>query len=191
MKKSILISAYPKWVFKILNGEKAAYVCKAKPTCELPITVYMYCTQRGEKPYNGLVFDNEGKGLVNKALIPYSARGDQHHRLLNGKVVAKFTLNKVEEIDLEKDWNEEYERLTAMTKEEAQVYADTHTHIAIWYIDNLVILEEPMLINELCFEIPSKSYVKWAEKNTVGGGVIVQSVMKAPQTYSYVLVEED
>ena len=168
MKKVIIISAYPKWVHKILQGYKKAYVCKVKPTCELPITVYVYCTKRG---HFEIGVDD---------VIRYLPGNN-----LKGKVVAKFTLNKVEEINLETDWNEEYERLTAMTREEALVYADQHETIAIWHIDNPVILVEPLLLNEAFYNVPTKKQLKENPH-----GVIVQSIMKAPQTYTYALTKE-
>ena len=35
--KAIMISIKPKWVAKILNGEKTIEIRKAMPKCELPI----------------------------------------------------------------------------------------------------------------------------------------------------------
>ena len=43
--KSILISIKPKWVAKILNGEKTIEIRKTMPKCDLPIDVYIYCTK--------------------------------------------------------------------------------------------------------------------------------------------------
>lgn len=93
--KSILISIKPEWVAKILNGEKTIEIRKTAPKCELPIDVYIYCTH-GYK-LNDLRKENIGiefgisKSKSNNViwLIP---------PIINGKVVAKFTLREVEEI---------------------------------------------------------------------------------------------
>lgn len=69
----IIISIRPKWVAKILKGEKTLEIRKTAPKCDLPIDVYIYCT-----------------------------KGDYIGHLSNkyvGKIVAKFTLNKVERIE--------------------------------------------------------------------------------------------
>ena len=70
--KSILISIKPKWVAKILGRDKTIEIRKTAPKCELPIDVYIYCTK------------GSFIGYLSKIYV--------------GKVVAKFTLRKVEEI---------------------------------------------------------------------------------------------
>ena len=44
-------SIKPKYVAKILNGEKTIEVRKSKPKSKLPIQVYIYCT-KGKKNYH-------------------------------------------------------------------------------------------------------------------------------------------
>ena len=107
MKKAILISIKPEWVEKILNGEKTIEIRKTMPNCELPIDVYIYCTK--EKPY--LLREIENK---NNIFLALTSRSDCHNYdteygmnceyereccdSLNGKVVAKFTLNEISNI---------------------------------------------------------------------------------------------
>ena len=79
MKKAILISIRPEWVAKILNGKKTIEIRKTAPKCELPIDVYIYCTKGFSR--GPLGYFKEGKLVV-----------------LQGKVVAKFALKKVEPI---------------------------------------------------------------------------------------------
>ena len=81
--KTIMISIKPEFVQKTLNGNKTIEIRKTMPKCELPCKVYIYCT-KGKKLYKCVSnFDED---------------------LLNGKVVAEFTLNKVE--ILERDLND-------------------------------------------------------------------------------------
>ena len=94
--QAIMISIQPQWVEKILNGEKTIEIRKTKPKIKLPCKVYIYCTKGQELWGDGTgetwygVDENEDMQLVHE-LNPTLAR-------LNGKVVAEFTLNKVEEI---------------------------------------------------------------------------------------------
>lgn len=102
--KHILISIKPEWVEKILNGDKTIEIRKTRPKCELPCKVYIYCT-KGNKE---LRLFNQKVCISHK--IPrtktYSKAqqkaytkfiGDESQSL-NSKVVAEFTLNKVEKI---------------------------------------------------------------------------------------------
>lgn len=81
--KAILISIKPKWVAKILNGEKTIEIRKTMPKCALPIDVYIYCMK--DKKYELCYPTN----FDNKLLV--------YDKVVNGKVVAKFTLNNIDE----------------------------------------------------------------------------------------------
>lgn len=122
--KAILMSIKPKWVAKILNGEKTIEIRKSIPKCNLPIDVYIYCTK--DKKYANLV--NRGG-------------------FLTGMVVAKFTLNKTQEIRFD---NKEIQKQASLTEEELFDYLfidepyheDMHKGYA-WFIDNLEIFDKP------------------------------------------------
>ena len=124
MSKAILISIKPKWVAKILNGEKTIEIRKSIPKCNLPIDVYIYCTK--DKKYANLV--NRGG-------------------FLTCMVVAKFTLNKIQEIKFD---NKQVQEQACLTEEELFDYLfinnpyheDMHKGYA-WHIDNLEIFDRP------------------------------------------------
>ena len=42
--KSVMLSIQPKWVEKIVNGEKTIEVRKTRPKIETPFKCYIYCT---------------------------------------------------------------------------------------------------------------------------------------------------
>lgn len=140
MKKAILISIKPKWVTKILNGEKTVEIRNSIPKCELPIDVYIYCTK--DKKYANLI--NRGG-------------------FLTGMVVAKFTLNKIEPIaqyDGNEEryftkslWETELFDKSCLSLEEMRNYIHNHCGYA-WHIDNLEIFDKPMKLK--CFK-----RVKW------------------------------
>lgn len=66
MGKAVLISIRPKWVKKILTGEKTLEVRKTRPKLETPFKCYVYCTA-GNLSYevnNGMMCNISGGKLV-------------------------------------------------------------------------------------------------------------------------------
>lgn len=105
--KSILISIKPKWVAKILNGEKTIEIRKTAPKCDLPVDVYIYCT----KDKRHLLRRFPGFRLKQKGMR-YQIRNRLYFSnppILNGKIVAKFTLRKIERVVscVAKDWGDD------------------------------------------------------------------------------------
>lgn len=47
MNKAVMLSIRPKWVEKIVNGEKTIEVRKTKPKLDTPFKCYIYCTLQG------------------------------------------------------------------------------------------------------------------------------------------------
>lgn len=96
---AILISIKPEWVEKILNGKKAIEIRKTMPKCSLPCKVYIYCTKGQElwrdgtgETWHGIAEDEDIESVFE--LNPTLAK-------LNGKVVAEFTLDKVDSYECE------------------------------------------------------------------------------------------
>lgn len=138
--KSILISIKPKWVAKILNGEKTIEVRKTAPKCELPITVYVYCTKDKNNTAVNMQMFFDGKDFIR-----------------NGKVVAKFTLRKVEEIKYLLTYgyvpmstrysDEPFWKRTCLTYKEILGYGKGKTCYG-WHISDLEIFDEPKELGE-------------------------------------------
>ncbi len=100
--KAILLSVNPQPTCNILNGIKVDEIRKSMPRCALPIDVYIYCT-KGAYLYKS---NNTGKFYTTKckSFPKYTIYGDPNNLVaLNGKVVAKFTLNKIDEYECEFD----------------------------------------------------------------------------------------
>ena len=135
MPKSILISINPEFVEKILNHTKTIEIRKTKPKCELPCKVYIYCT-KGKKLYKCVSnFDED---------------------LLNGKVVAEFTLNKADTLERDlNDWlpknrydvSNELLKYINLNQEQLWNYGQGKTLYA-WYIDGLKIYDKPKELSE-------------------------------------------
>ena len=128
--KSILISIRPKWTAEILKREKTIEIRKTAPKCELPVTVYIYCTE------------GDYIGHLSKRYV--------------GKVVAKFTLRKIDEVRVDehmlRDRAWEYVLSdSCLNREELRAYAGgSHPYYGIvyaWHIEDLEIFDKP---KELC-----------------------------------------
>lgn len=89
--KAILMSIQPKWVAKILNGEKTIEVRKNFPK-DYVGWVYIYCT-KGKR--NGDNWLRKYPFCLSKNIYQVQ---DDNFNALNGYVVARFWCDKVEEI---------------------------------------------------------------------------------------------
>lgn len=170
MKKSIIISIKPEWVEKILNREKTIEIRKSMPKCDLPVDVYIYCTKGNLYAVKEDNYDTNDK-LFNYKTYYQNEYEELAMTILNGKIVAKFTLKKVEEIKLEyvdhpelgygvnencgDDWYEwESDDLLencCLTYEELYKYGN-HENIYAWHIDNLEIFDEPLELGNFLYE---------------------------------------
>ena len=169
--KAIMISIKPQYVADILNGKKTLEIRKTcpeifkrlKPYEGASFDVYIYATKKYDEC---LWYKKDSKCYV----LNY---GKPTNDYLNGKVVAKFTLNKVEEIKLPytyfgtNKWvGGEHERtlqtetldekdilkLSCLTEEEIYKYLDfKHSPNNVgyaWHIDNLVVFDKPKELKE-------------------------------------------
>lgn len=140
MSKAILLSIKPKYVADILNGKKTIEIRKQILKCKLPIDVYIYCTQ---KP---------GYLTKEKWKIDWIGYIKTKKELLNGKVVAKFKLKKIEKIQVgfdEDSWEHYYfirdKELTekaCVSNNELNNYLQGNNGYA-WFIDDLKVFANP------------------------------------------------
>lgn len=161
--KAIIISISPKWVAKILNGEKKLEIRKSIPKCNLPIDVYIYCTKNGGMTYK--YEDSKYHATTTKNYFP--------HYCINGKVVAKFTLYETEEIKWENcPFHEHWEYATKSMWEEhildgsGLTFMELHDYLCnckgyVWYIEKLEIFDNPKDISEF----KTKLHIKGGCKN--------------------------
>ena len=163
--KAIMISVKPKYVADILNGRKTIEIRKTCPArfknlkpyeCANPIDVYIYCTKDNVET---LFKSREQLGKEYYDYVCLSKKGKDYNLFLNdinlnGKVVAKFTLNKVEEIETRQDRYKEfvfYEILfdvSDLLKKSCLDYYELDNYLCgekgyAWHISNLEIFDEP------------------------------------------------
>lgn len=194
--KKILISIKPKWIAKILNGEKTLEIRKSAPKCELPCEVYIYCTK--EKILGNLikVGSEENSKLFGKNAIVGINKGfmESGDIDLQGKVIAKFTLKKTTPIGkdmfgycpftseiLDGEW---LGKGSCLTQNDLRRYLGDKTGYA-WHIDHLVIFDKPKELEE--FEYPNPSGVRNIGQRAIKG---LPSKKHPPQSWCYCEVEE-
>lgn len=192
MSKAILISIKPKWVAKILNGEKTIEIRKTMPKCDLPIDVYIYCTKGGKKDWHLIEVVDTDTGWEGYEYDYYIGSKGYLKHCLEGKVVAKFTLNKVEEIKFD---DKDIQRQACLSEDELFDYLfvnipyneDMRKGYA-WFIDNLVIFDKPKELSEFykisCKGCPFENTVDCCKPYTH----IYCKITKAPQSWCYVEV---
>ena len=192
--KSIILSVQPQWLAKILNGEKTIEIRKSAPK-ELPCEVYFYCTMG--KPELHRYDSWNGESWERHYLFRKPIVGEW---LQNGLVVAKFTLNKVDEVGLTlhiKNINDYfvgdktrfiinkveeyiYDEIegTCLTVDELHAYGKGDTLYA-WHIDNLVIFDKPMELKDFIV----RKEVLNNEKARIGW--LQGTLTRAPQSFCY------
>ena len=193
--KNILLSIKPKYVAKILNREKTIEIRKTMPKCDLPITVYIYCTKENATTKPLL--------LANKDIVSDNLLNQHNVRWLNGKVVAKFTLRKVEEFTNDELWEKCFKTEELITKScvpfsRLMAYSRASS-IYAYHIEDLVIFDKPRELSEFKHYQDERikvmgnpypisffgSVAYHYEKKSV-----LKPLTKAPQNFCYVESEE-
>lgn len=187
---AILISMPPKKVARLLNGLSRIIFVKSKPKCAYPIDVYVYCTK--------------SKDLVECSIDGnlYFVGMALHHdkKILNGKVVAKFTLTNVEKIYEDEDGVD----IFTDTLDDDMLYklsgvghddlddseydpALAKGNLYAWYAAWLEVLDVPMELSE--FRSPMG---EWGTIIETGEPIWLESklVTKAPSSWMYVEAKE-
>ena len=189
----ILISIKPEWVCKILNGEKTIEVRKTAPKCELPVDVYIYCTEPNAKEtlslftkkareYLGRVVEFIDRKRVDKPNMRWS--------ICNGKVVAKFTLKTIGSLSQDslvrmEGGNGDYILKDAcLSLGEIKDYAKGKD-VYLWHISDLEIFDEPMELDG--FEYPNPSGTRYVSNRSLNG---LPSKKHPPQSWCYVEEKE-
>lgn len=144
--KHIMISIKPEWVAKILNGDKTIEIRKSMPKCELPCKVYIYCTKHNNYKDSLYLADDE------KYDVDYYVPSDESF-ILNGKVVAEFTLNEIDKFNVYENgtvqyWNCFDLEKSCLTYDEISNYVGKNKIGYAWHIDDLKIYDKPKELSE-------------------------------------------
>ena len=129
--KSVLISIQPKWVEKIVKGEKIIEVRKTRPKIETPFKCYIYMSQGDLKDlgsYSEWIYKNRMK------------------------VVGEFVCDEI--IKDERGENADLFATQAGLSLEEQKYYGKNKFLYGWHISELKIYDKPKELKEFC--IPCK-----------------------------------
>lgn len=195
MSKSILISIKPQFVEKILNKEKTIEIRKTMPKCELPCKVYIYCTRTKNKVGKKIVppdYLTKPHYFTKKYVV-----GANYDECINGKVVAEFTLNKIDRCgeavydanrDLWEDWNTLGLNNSCVHPYDLEEYSNGYELYA-WHIDNLKIYDKPKQLNKL-YKQGMKSYFNKLQKEypNIDYSCYLENykLQRPPQSWCYV-----
>lgn len=168
-----MLSVRPEWVEKILNGEKTIEIRKTMPKCELPCKVYIYCTKGKYEQYTPPLSDTNYEYAFGY--------------IMTGKVVAEFTLNKVEKFDVPYPayFYKVQKQLQHIVQGSCLPLTPIHHYLKnksgyAWHIDNLKIYNEPKELHE--FGVYDERYSK-ARKCSMPGWFPLR---RPPQSYCYI-----
>lgn len=156
--KSILMSIKPKWVEKIISGEKTIDVRKTAPK-EVPFKVYIYCT-KDKRGRIGKPYQNYGHiGIWGKDFCPPSFIA------YGGKVIGEFVCDYVEKEAVAFTEMGNLGRLyhCRLSLAELKKYAGKRTSLYYWHISALKVYDKPKELGELY------GYNKELEKRFIDG----------------------
>lgn len=173
--KSVLLSIRPKWVEKIMTGEKTIEVRKTAPK-ETPFKAYIYCTRITEKKHCS---DELDMGIW---------KGNEH-------VIGEFICDKVEKFDVPYPaWDKGY--LKDILKNSCLTYADLHAYIGSgnrgygWNISDLKIYDKPKELSEFYKPCPTKEKGDCLSCDCLAdddyGGICTNNLTRPPQSWQYV-----
>lgn len=147
MGKAVMLSIHPKWVGKIVDGEKTIEIRKTKPKIEIPFKCYLYMTAGGYKWQ---------KDPWSTAISPDGTLA----KLYNGaqRVIASFDVDKIYTIkDLGSqfvvDGADEAEtngiaKSSCLDFDDMKKYAGCRKVLYAWHISDLKIYNEPKEITD-------------------------------------------
>jgi hypothetical protein len=190
------MAVQPKWLAKILNGEKTVEIRKTIPECLKngePITVWLYCTK---KQHTELVFrkgEDSGYGFNYDKTI-FVKMPEAYWSLplgYHGKVVAKCVVEKYDYIENEPSYEEDYlkhnlDKTACMTSDEYYAYATwaKDGHVYALHLTALTVFDKPMELKEFTV----RKEVLNNDKKRIGW--LQGKVTRAPQSWMYVEVGE-
>jgi len=210
--KSIILSIQPKYVAKILSGEKTIEVRKVIPQCETPFKVYVYCTKaklkNGKYLYLNPLEKRKDLGITEDWIplesfltINGGTINEFDCSLLNGKVVAEFIVNKVTNITHKGFVNPEFLeqelfQKSCLSTEEFFKYSDNYKKdLYGFHISDLKIYDKPKELGEfktvkVVGRYHRKNETKF-EKLQHSKRVEVKYITRPPQSWQYCVERED
>ena len=188
MSKAVLISIRPKWVEKIVNGEKTIELRKTRPKLQTPFKCYIYCTMN--HPYISVSCAELDK---------LNYRTNTVCRC-NGKVIGEFACDCVTPLYnvCMDDWKrlagglhnieKELVNQACLTEAKLHTYAGGKNCFA-WHISDLLIYDQPRELTAFRRACKNSWYCEscamyWENNGTCGNESL--QIRRPPQSWCYV-----
>lgn len=198
MPKAVLISIKPKWVEKIMSGEKTIEVRRTAPK-ETPFKCYIYATKPKKFYKCGAISTSDellwlanGKVEIGDG-FKFWADGDEYQGL-NGRVIGEFICDKVEEVI--PDYNPVTEKFfygyvidttpTCLSEEELQNYG-RNKPLYGWHISDLKIYDKPKELSKFKISCNRKNLCYSCNRFTgKPWDICNDTITRPPQSYMFV-----
>lgn len=191
MSKAVLISIRPKWVEKIVNGEKTIEVRKTKPKLQTPFKCYIYCSAGGDKLWiMDAVWRERWMGGPISFLVNAKKCGGMN--IGNGKVIGEFTCDRIDRLAPADepygiyDIGDDYVLQTCL--ENGALWDYGHgTPLYGWHISDLLIYDHPRELTEFrratdpCDSCQAEYTWECKDCKKLGG-----DIKRPPQSWCYV-----
>lgn len=147
--KAVLISIRPKWMEKIVRGEKTLEVRKTRPKLETPFKCYIYCTNTRPFLVWGDVFRGDWCTEFTRLSGYGRAEADSIWDVFNGHVAGEFVCDRIYELAPLNHAPDDVEQQACLTREEIVRYLKGVGYG--WHISGLEIYDTPKELSEFCF----------------------------------------
>ena len=192
MSKAVLISIRPKWVEKIVSGEKAIEVRKTKPKLDTPFKCYIYCTR---DKHLAFMQNQTGTNLI--ACMDVDAAIPVRGAMGNGKVIGEFTCERIVPITYDggRLWcptNAAFSPATCLSQAEIIAYIGDKGRCYGWHISDLRIYDTPRELSEFqratdpCDSCHAEYTWECTDCKKWGG-----DIKRPPQSWCYVEATKD
>jgi len=172
--KAILMSIRPQHLVNILNGKKTIELRKRLPS-DYRGWVYCYCTKT--KPY-----------ITQQSKSQFTIRETKDFtNLINGKVVCRFWVDNVEEIDTNLGHPSIY--VKACVQDQEAIEYGKGKMVKVISISKLEIFDKPKKLGE--FYYYKKRLIDCGRDCPPYVDEVKTQVRKAPQSWQYIYIEED
>ena len=175
MSKAVMLSIRPKWVEKIVNGEKTIEVRKTRPKLQTPFKCYIYCTM--DHPYISV-----SCGELDKLNYRTNTVGR-----CNGKVIGEFTCDRIYELAPLNHAPDDVEKQACLTREEIVNYLKGTGYG--WHIVDLRIYDQLRELTEFRRPCPNDLYCETCAMYSNNTGICNNGALplrRPPQSWCYV-----
>lgn len=202
--KAVLISIQPKWVEKIVSGQKTIEVRKTAPKLETPFKCYIYCTKHKEKLLEVLHKGDYCYGVKYDSDKPEFIKTFDDTSLIGywgiGKVIGEFVCDYILTYEPTKAWNyggkeihylnSTLDDATCLLYDEIEDYGNGKTLYG-WHISDLKIYNRPKELIEFYKPCPNidedyRCYYCDCLADSDYGGYCTNYLTRPPQSWQYI-----